>query len=161
MKYILSTTFLILAVHTIFAQSKPSTMTNKVRNISISINKPASEVYQFTSNPENFPKWVAFIKSVSKEGDIWLGKSDLGDIKIKWSPLNEFGILDHHVTLPNGETVYNPMRIISNNKGSEFIFTLFWIPGRTEKEFNEDAQSVTKDLQKLKEKLWNRGMGLI
>jgi hypothetical protein len=151
MKHILSTLSIILAFQAIFAQSKPSTMTHKVKNISVSINKPASEVYKFASNPENFPKWVAFIESVSKQGDIWLGKSSLGDIKIKWSPLNEFGILDHHVTLPNGETVYNPMRIISNDKGSEFVFTLFWMPGRTEKEFNEDAQSVTADLKKLKE----------
>jgi hypothetical protein len=132
--------------------TKTNSMTYPVKNISISINRSANEVYRFASNPENFPKWVAFVKSVSNQGkDIWLGKSDLGDIKIKWTPANDFGIIDHQVTLPTGETVNNPMRVISNNKGCEFIFTLFRMPNRTEKQFTEDAEAVTKDLQKLKE----------
>lgn len=126
-------------------------MTYQVKNIHVSINKPAKEVYQYVANPENFPKWVAFIKSIKKEGNFWVGDSDLGNIKIKWAPENEWGILDHYVTLPNGETVFNPMRIISNDKGSELIFTLFWMPGRSEKEFSEDAQAVAADLNKLKE----------
>jgi hypothetical protein len=126
-------------------------MTYKVKNITISINKPASEVYAFASNPENFPKWVAFIKSIAKEGDHWIGKTTIGDIKIKWSPKNEFGVLDHEVTLTSGDVVLNPMRVIPNNKGTEFVFTLFWMPGRTETAFNEDAQAVTADLKKLKE----------
>jgi uncharacterized membrane protein len=56
-------------------------MTYPVKNISISINKPAAEVYSFASNPENFPKWIDFIKSMSSQGDIWIGKTDLGDIQ--------------------------------------------------------------------------------
>ena len=103
--------------------------TYPVKNISVSINKPAHEVYQFASNPENFPKWVAFIRSVSRQGDLWIGKTDQGDIRIKWPSPNEFGIIDHQVTFANGETVNNPMRIITNNKGCEFVFTLFRMPG--------------------------------
>ncbi len=128
-----------------------NTMTYPVKHISISINKSAGEVYQFTSNPENFPKWIAFIKSMTNHGEFWIGKTDLGDIKIKFAPLNDFGIVDHQVTLANGEPVNNPMRVVANNKGCEFTFTLLWLPDRTEKEFNEDAQAVAADLQKLKE----------
>jgi hypothetical protein len=68
-----------------------------------------------------------------------------------WPPRNDFGIIDHHVTLPNGKTVYNPMRVIANNKDCEFSFTLFWMPGKTEKEFDEDAKAVINDLRTLKE----------
>ena len=130
---------------------KENTMTYPVKHISISINKPAEEVYQFASNPENFPKWIAFIKSMTKQGEFWIGKTDLGDIKIKFTPPNDFGIIDHQVTLASGVTVNNPMRAVANNEGCEFTFTLFWMPGRTEKEFNEDAKAVSADLQKLKE----------
>lgn len=87
---------------------------------------------------------------MTRQGDLWVAKTDLGDIKIKLTPLNDFGIIDHQVTLANGETVNNPMRVVANNKGSELIFTLFWMPGRTDKEFNEDANAVTEDLQTLK-----------
>jgi hypothetical protein len=47
------------------------------------------------------------------------------------------------------------MRIIPNNQGCEFIFTLFRRPGVTENDFNKDVKSVTKDLQKLKEIMEN------
>jgi hypothetical protein len=141
------------------------TMTYPAKHISVSINRPAAEVYQFTSNPENFPKWVAFVKSITNQtnqsnqanqGPVWIGKTDLGEIKFRFSPQNNFGILDHEVTLPDGEKVSNPMRVVANNKGCEFIFTLFRLPNRTEEEFSQDAKAVTDDLQKLKEIMENK-----
>jgi hypothetical protein len=125
--------------------------TYPVRNIHNSIDKSVAEVYQFVSNPENFPKWVKFVKSISKQGDSWVAESELGTIKIKFAPKNEFGIIDHDVTLPNGETVTNHMRVIRNNEGSEFIFSLFRMPGSTDQEYEADAKAVMADLQKLKE----------
>lgn len=126
-------------------------MTYPAKNISVSINRSADEVYRFASRAENFPKWVAFVRSISKQGDLWIGKTDQGDIQIKWPEPNAFGILDHEVTLANGQTVNNPMRVIANNKGCEFVFTLFRMPGRTQAEFEEDAKAVAADLQTLKE----------
>ncbi len=140
--------------------TKLNDMTYPVKHISISINKSADEVYRYASDPENFPEWVAFIKSVTKQNDLWIGKSDIGDLKIKWTPPNDFRIIDHQVTLTNGEIVNNPMRVVPNNEGCEFIFTLFWLPNRTEKEFNEDAKAVTADLQKLKEILESNNAGI-
>lgn len=127
-------------------------MTYPVKNISISINKPADEVYQFASNPENFPMWIEFIKSVTKEDEnIWFAETDLGDIKIEFVQKNKLGIIDHVVTLPDGSAINNPMRVITNGKGSELGFTLFWMPNRTEEEFNQDAKLVENDLQRVKE----------
>jgi len=112
-------------------------MSHPVKNINVSINKPAKDVYQFASNPENFPKWVQFVKSITRQNDSWTAQTDLGTIRMKFAPQNEFGIIDHHVTLANGDTIYNPMRVIPNNKGCEFIFTLFWLPGRSETKLKE------------------------
>ena len=125
-------------------------MTYPVKIINVSINRSADDVYHFASNPENFPKWVDFVKSVTRQDDFWIGHTDAGDLKIRFTPLNNLGVIDHEVTLPNGETVNNPMRVVPNNEGCEFIFTLFRMPGRTEKEFNEDANAVSADLQTLK-----------
>lgn len=133
-------------------QTKANDMTYPVKNISISINKPADEVYQYASAPENFPLWVEFIKSMTKEaGNIWFAETDLGNIKIEFVPENEFGIIDHLVTLPDNSTVNNFMRVIANGKGSELVFTLFWMPDRTEEEFNQDAKLVESDLKKIKQ----------
>jgi Predicted integral membrane protein len=129
---------------------KTNDMTYPVKNISITINKPSNEVYKFASNPENLPKWVDFVRSMTKENDIWFADTDLGKIKIEFVPQNDFGIIDHLVTLSNGETVNNPLRVIKNGKESELIFTLFWMPNRTQEEFNQDAKAVESDLQTLK-----------
>jgi uncharacterized membrane protein len=34
-------------------------MTFMAKHISVSINRPAGQVYEFASNPENLPKWAA------------------------------------------------------------------------------------------------------
>lgn len=126
-------------------------MTYKVRNISVSIERSVNDVYRYASDPTNFPHWVKFITSIRKENTQWVATTDQGEIKIKFSPENEFGILDHTVTLVSGETVESPLRIVSNNDGCEVIFTLFWMPGRSEQEFREDGALVESDLITLKQ----------
>lgn len=124
-----------------------------VKNISISIERTVDEVYKFTSNPANFPMWVEFIDSITKKNSIWLAGTDLGNLKIEITPQNEFGIVDHQVTLPDGTIVDNPMRVMANGEGCELIFTLFWTPGRSEEEFKQDAKAVERDLKRLKKLL--------
>ena len=36
---------------------KEMAMTFTAKHISVSINRSAGQVYEFASNPENFPKW--------------------------------------------------------------------------------------------------------
>jgi len=80
----------------------------------------------------------------------------MGSVKVKFADKNKFGILDHEVTLPSGEKVYNPMRVFPNNDGSELIFTVYRRPDMSDPMFAEDAKAVTRDLEKLKTLLENR-----
>lgn len=64
--------------------------------------------------------------------------------------------MDHDVELDSGVVVHNPMRVVPNGDGSEFIFTLLRQPGMSDDQFADDAQAVTKDLRTLK-KLLERG----
>lgn len=124
------------------------------RHISISVHKRVDEVYAFVSNPLNLPKWAAGLSgSIRKEGSDWIADSPMGKVKVKFAETNPFGVLDHDVTLPSGVKFYNPMRVVANDDGSEVIFTLFRVPGMSEQNFHEDAQSVDRDLRKLKEVL--------
>lgn len=130
--------------------------TFKSAHISISINRPATEVYEFVSNPENLPKWAAGLSgSIRKVGEDWVADSPMGTVKVKFADNNKFGILDHDVTLPSGAKVYNPMRVFPNSNGSELIFTLYRRPGMSEEMFAEDAKEVARDMQKLKTLLEN------
>lgn len=127
-------------------------MTHPATYISVSIGRPVSTVYQFASNPENLPKWAAGLgTSVKKEGDAWVTDSPMGKVKVKFAGRNDFGVLDHEVTLESGVKVYNPMRVQPNGDGSEVVFTLYRLENRSDKEFREDADRVHQDLLRLKE----------
>ena len=126
-------------------------MSFKSRHVSISINHPADEVYVFVSNPENLPKWAAGISgSVKNVNGDWIAESPMGRVKVKFADKNRFGILDHDVTLPSGETFYNPMRVFPNKDGSELIFTLYQRPGMSDRDFGNDEEQIKADLEKLK-----------
>lgn len=128
-----------------------TTMTFPAKHISISINRPAQQVYAFASDPQNLPRWAAGLGgSIQKVGDDWIADSPMGSIKVKFVDQNPFGVLDHDVTLPSGVTVSNPMRAIPNGDGCEFVFTLYRLPDVSDEAFAQDAAAVESDLQQLK-----------
>jgi hypothetical protein len=74
----------------------------------------------------------------------------MGRVTITFAPRNDFGVLDHAVTLPSGETVYNPLRVIRDGDGCEVVFTIRQRPEMTDEDFKRDADAVAKDLATLK-----------
>ena len=54
------------------------------------------------------------------------------------------------MTLPSGETVTNPMRVIANEDGCDVIFTVRRRPGMDDAELASDVEAVTKDLATLR-----------
>ena len=54
------------------------------------------------------------------------------------------------MTLPDGTTIRNPMRVVPNGESSEVSFTLFQLPGMSDEEFARDAGMVEADLRTLK-----------
>jgi hypothetical protein len=127
-------------------------MGSRSRHISIGIDRPVAEVYDFAANPLNLPRWAAGLagSSVERDGDQWFTQSPMGRITMTFAPRNDFGVLDHDVTLPSGETVYNPLRVIRDGEACEVVFTLRKGPEMSEESFERDADAVAKDLATLK-----------
>jgi hypothetical protein len=133
------------------ANRKEPPITSTAKHISVSINRPAAQVYEFAANPENLPKWAAGLSgSIKKVDEDWIAEAPMGRVKVKFAEKNKFGVLDHEVTLPSGVKVHNPLRVFPNNDGSELVFTLYRRPDVSDQEFAEDAKAVEKDLAKLK-----------
>jgi hypothetical protein len=133
-----------------------SSMENKldVRHISVSINRPADEVYEFASNTENLPQWATGLGgSIKKVKGEWTADTPMGKAKIRFAEKNQFGILDHDVILESGVAFHNPMRVLPNGQSSEVIFTLFRQPGMSDEKFLEDVKWVEKDLMVLRDLL--------
>jgi hypothetical protein len=121
------------------------------RYISTSIARTPREVYDFASNPENLPLWAAGLSgSISNIDGAWIAESGMGGVRVEFAPPNEFGVLDHTVTLATGESFYNPVRTFANGEGSEIVFTLFRRPDVDDGEFEADAAAVARDLATLK-----------
>jgi uncharacterized membrane protein len=121
------------------------------QHISVSINRSPDQVYEFAANAENLPQWASGLSaSIEQVNGEWIAESPMGRVKIQFAAENPFGILDHDVILPSGAKVYNPMRVVPNDDGSELIFTVYQRPGMSDEVFAEDAKAVTRDLERLK-----------
>ncbi len=126
-------------------------MIYRARHLSVSIERSPAEVYEFVANPENLPKWAAGLSgSIELVDGEWLAESPMGRVVVRFVERNPFGVLDHDVVLPNGETVTNPVRVIANGSGSQITFTLFQRDGMSEAAFEADSAMVRADLQTLK-----------
>jgi hypothetical protein len=125
--------------------------THQAHNISISIERDPRDLYEFASRPQNFPRWATGLATnLEPEGDHWVAHSPDGPVRVRFTPPNDFGVLDHHVTLPDGTEIYVPMRVVANGSGSEAIFTLYRTPGMTDEILARDIGLVTTDLATLK-----------
>jgi uncharacterized protein YndB with AHSA1/START domain len=125
----------------------------QVRHVTVSIDRPPDVVYQFAAAPENLPKWaVGLGTSFHQKADgSWIAEGGpVGSATVRFVERNRFGVLDHDVTVPTGETIHNPIRVLPNGGGSEVVFTLFRRPGTSEAQFASDAKAVEKDLNTLK-----------
>jgi len=135
-------------------------MASESRHIAEWIGRPAGEVYDYASDPANLPRWAPGLgSSVEKADGRWFVETSMGRVGFAFAPRNGFGVLDHDVTLPTGEVVYNPMRVIADGSGCEVVFTLRRRPGLSDDEFREDAAAVAADLTRLKQVLEGRPAG--
>ena len=126
-------------------------MASESRHISLDIDRPAAEVYDYTSDHTNLPNWASGIgDSIELVDGEWVVESPMGRLTIGFVDRNALGVLDHTVTLASGETFYNPMRVIQHGTGSEVVFTLRRSDDQTDTEFEHDAATIVADLHTLK-----------
>ncbi len=103
--------------------------------VRMTIERPASQVYDFVAEPKNLSAWASGIAK---------------DAKVRFVERNRYGILDHYVSVKGRDEAYVPMRVFPNGEGAEVLLTVFRQPGTSEEKFGEDAQWVRRDLEALK-----------
>ncbi|WP_225308523.1 hypothetical protein [Hypericibacter terrae] len=70
--------------------------THEVRTVSISIDRDWRDVYAYASVPQNFANWASGLGSgVERSGEEWSAQGPEGPVRIRFSPPNDFGVLDH------------------------------------------------------------------
>jgi Polyketide cyclase / dehydrase and lipid transport len=121
-------------------------------HVSTTIDRAAHEVYEYAATPANLSNWAAGLahQPVQEIGGRWVVESPLGRVVVAFTPPNEYGVLDHDVTLPSGQTVTNPLRVIANGDGCDVVFSVRRQPGMSDAEFAADVDAVNKDLATLR-----------
>ena len=124
----------------------------EVRHVSASIARDWCEIYEAFWRPEAFPRWASGLSQsrLIPDGPDFLARGPEGDVRIRFTPHNSFGVMDHVVTLADGSRVDIPLRIVPNGAGAEVTLTLFRQPGMDEATFARDAEWVARDLAALK-----------
>ena len=120
------------------------------RHVSRVILSSPQQVYDFASDPRNLPAWAAGLAhAITQRGDDLVVDSPMGEVRVRFTGRNDFGVLDHDVTLPSGTTVNNPVRVLAHPEGSEVVFTIRQIE-LSDDEFDRDTTLVEQDLDRLK-----------
>lgn len=122
------------------------------RTYSISINRDWQALYEAIWRPEVFPKWASGLaeSDLRQEDDKWLADGPEGPITIRFTPHNDYGVMDHFVDTGDGNEIHVPLRVIRNSDGAEVMLTLFLQPGMDDEMFARDAKWITRDLRALK-----------
>jgi hypothetical protein len=126
-------------------------MPSRSRFISEWIKRAAADVYDYASDPANLPNWAPGLGSSVEDVDgQWFVETSEGRVGVAFAPANAYGVLDHEVTLPSGDVIYNPMRVVPDGDGCEVVFSLRRLPDLSDEDFARDAGLVQADLTRLK-----------
>lgn len=130
-------------------------MIHPARSLSVAIARPLAEVAAFLAEPSNFTQWASGLAGGlqpppgSADGD-WRMDTPDGELRIRFSPPNPYGVADHWVQLPDGGIVYVPLRVVANGDGSEVTLMLFRVPDMDDARFEADSDWVRRDLDSLR-----------
>lgn len=125
------------------------------RTLSLTIPRHWLDLYETIWKPEFFPKWASGLtnSTLEPEGNRWRATGPQGTVKIRFTPHNPFGVMDHWVDTGFGKEIYMPMRVIANEQGAEVMVTVYRQPLTSEDKFKQDIEWVSKDLEKLNQLL--------
>ncbi|MGP6173250.1 hypothetical protein [Corynebacterium sp. A21] len=126
-------------------------MISDSRHIAVVAQAFPQTVYDIARNLARLPEWAAGLAAgdldVMDANTVELD-SPKGRVRTVFLPWNQLGVLDHRVTLPDGTTVDNPLRLVVHPSGTEIIFTMR--QGSTAAaDFEADCQTVRADLERL------------
>ena len=104
------------------------------------------------ADPRNFSRWAAVDEATFAplEGGDWHAMTSGGLRHYRFTPPNEFGVLDHAQFVPGEKPVFVSMRVLANEEGSEVVVTFFARHGLSDAEFASTIEWITSDLFTLK-----------
>ncbi len=118
--------------------------------VSQTVAVTADVAYAFARQMTNLPQWATGLASgVRRKDGVWYAESPMGRVAVAIAKKNSFGVLDHDVTLPDGKTVHNALRVSPCGDGCVLTFVVLRQPGDGAERFAADVTHVRRDLRAL------------
>ncbi|WAC65917.1 SRPBCC family protein [Agrococcus sp. SL85] len=123
------------------------------RHLGVVVRREPATVAAFAR--EHLAEWAAGLAAGHPRPDpadpgVLVVDSPMGEVRVRFAPANDLGVLDHAVELPGGAVVLNPLRVLPHPHGAEVVFTLRRLDGVTSEAFEADAAAVAADLARLR-----------
>lgn len=113
---------------------------------SVSIAAPPETVLQLVGDPRRLPDWApAFALAVDPDGQDWLIDSGEGQFRIRVRVSLEHGTVD--LLRPKDPSRGARMRVLNNEDGSEFLFTLVFPAGADDETITQQMTTVEAELR--------------
>jgi uncharacterized protein YndB with AHSA1/START domain len=117
---------------------------------SISIAAPPAIVFDLLSDPRRLPDWApAFASTVEPDGRDWLVDSGQTRFRVRVQVSPEAGTVD--LLRPGDASREARMRVLHNENGSEFVFTLIFPAGAAEDLIARQMATVENELRTVRD----------
>jgi len=119
---------------------------------SVRIEAGPGQVFELVSDLARLPRWaIGFAKDIRQENGQWLVTTGSGDeVSIRVEADAALGVVDYFMSPAPGEELAARTRVIPNEDGAEYVFTMFQPPGMPEEVFESQIAELGRELTVLK-----------
>jgi hypothetical protein len=123
-----------------------TTLQSHAETRSISIAAPPATVLALVGDPRRLPEWApAFARGVQPDGDAWLIDTGAGQARIAVRVSPEHGTVDLVSAADPTRGAFS--RVLHNDGGSEYLFTLFFPDGTPDAAIATQMATVEDELE--------------
>jgi hypothetical protein len=122
---------------------------------SITIAASPEAVFAVVADPAKLPSWaIGFAHGVRREGGTWLVRTGGGrELPIRIDADPGHGTVDYYMGVRPGAEVPAATRVVPNDTGAEYTFTMFQPPGLPDDAFETQIDELARELTVLKARL--------
>ncbi len=123
------------------------------RTISLAIDRPCPDVYAFLSDPGSLVLWTGGLihaPLLPAGNAVWTTRYEGKSVSIRFTPPNDFGVLDIHLSGPDIAERYYRVRVFPNGEGTELCCTVLQRPDEDDAHFASECEWLRVDLKVLK-----------
>src|SRR3954469_428934 len=119
--------------------------------VHVSIAASPSDVQRYLADVTTWIEWAPWVRSVRQLSPReWQLDTESGPMTLRFVDLGSTGVLDHHVTLSSGLTVFNSMRLSAEGDYSDLTMHVTQLPNVTDDDFARDVAAVRADFARIK-----------